>query len=171
MRKKAAPFLLTIILVIFDQITKFWVIRNIPVNQIYGKYWNDFLWIVHVRNTGIAFSMGQGVPDFVRRILFIILPLVIVLLLCYTLLSKKEFFHGAQRWYVAGIMGGGFGTLIDRIFRFDLGVVDFISIKVYGLFGLERWPTFNVSDSCVIIFVLLLAISVIFEKKEGKKDE
>ena len=39
-----------------------------------------------------------------------------------------------------GIVGGGLGNLVDRFFRKE-GVVDFIDVKFYGLFGLERWPT------------------------------
>ena len=58
-----------------------------------------------------------------------------------------------------------------RIFRFDEGVVDFISVKFYGIFGLERWPTFNISDSCVVVFVILFAVSVLVSggrKEKGK---
>jgi signal peptidase II len=60
-----------------------------------------------------------------------------------------------------GIIGGGFGNLIDRFFRPD-GVVDFIDVKFYGLFGLERWPTFNVADSAVVVCGSLLFISMLF---------
>ena len=59
-----------------------------------------------------------------------------------------------------GIAGGGLGNLIDRFFRAE-GVVDFIDIKFFGLFGLERWPTFNVADSAVVICGILLVISFI----------
>lgn len=171
MKKKYAPFILTAILVVIDQLSKIWVIKNIPISHIYAKFWNDFLWIVHVRNTGIAFSLGDGFSVAFRKILFILIPLILVCFLIVSLISKKNYFHGAQRWFVSGIIGGGIGTLIDRIFRFNLGVVDFISVKFYGIFGLERWPTFNISDSCVIVFVILLAISVIFEDKKGKENE
>ncbi len=58
--------------------------------------------------------------------------------------------------------------MIDRVFRFNEGVVDFISVKFYGIFGLERWPTFNISDSCVVVFVILFALSVIFTKEKKR---
>ena len=67
-----------------------------------------------------------------------------------------------------GIVGGGFGNLIDRFFRAE-GVVDFIDVKFYGLFGMERWPTFNVADSAVVVCGLLLVISfIITSVKESK---
>jgi signal peptidase II len=72
-----------------------------------------------------------------------------------------------QRWTVAALIGGGAGNIIDRIFRSDW-VVDFISLKVYGLFGFERWPTFNVADSTVVVAGILLIISILFGKKPDR---
>jgi len=172
MNKKYKPFILSLVLLIVDQLVKTWVVKTIPLNTIHGKYLNDFLWIVHVRNTGIAFSVGDGLSIAIRIILFIIVPIGLMLLLSWSILSKKNFFKSAQKWYVAGIIGGGLGTICDRIFRFSTGVVDFISVKFYGLLGMERWPTFNISDSCVVVFTILLLISILFmksDKKEGEK--
>ncbi len=169
------PFILTICIVLFDQITKALVIKNIPVGTIAKKYFGDFLWICHVRNTGAAFSMGADSSAFIRIVVLIVLPLVLMGFIAWAIASKRSMFNSVQKWFAAGILGGGLGTICDRIFRFDEGVVDFISVKFYGLFGLERWPTFNVSDSCVVIFVILFALSVIFCKSSaqdsGKKKE
>ena len=77
-----------------------------------------------------------------------------------------------QNWVIMGILGGGIGNLIDRIFRAE-GVVDFIDVKFYGLFGLERWPTFNIADSAIIVCGAILIISFIIsickEKKQKSK--
>ena len=55
------------------------------------------------------------------------------------------------------------------------GVVDFIDIKFFGLFGLDRWPTFNVADSAVVVCGFMLVISFIVtsikEVKENKSEE
>lgn len=166
--KKFLPFLLSLGIVIFDQITKCLVVKNIPEGTIARKIFGDFLWICHVRNTGAAFSLGADGSIFMRVVVLIVLPLALMVFVSWLIVSEKNFFTKAQRWFAAGILGGGIGTIIDRIFRFDSGVVDFISVKFYGIFGLERWPTFNVSDSCVVIFVILLAISMVFGKPEGK---
>ena len=58
--------------------------------------------------------------------------------------------------------------MIDRIFR-SLRVVDFISVKFYGLFGLERFPTWNVADSAVVVSVILLLLSFIIKEVKGSK--
>ena len=169
--KRFLPFILTIALVIVDQISKLLVIRNIPLNSIALSLWDDFLIICHVRNTGAAFSLGANGSMFLRILVFIILPLALMIGICYLIVSKKSFLSNAQKWLVAGIAGGGFGTLIDRIFRFNDGVVDFISIKFFGIFGMDRWPTFNLSDSFVVVFVILFAISVIVSGVKERKEK
>jgi len=53
-------------------------------------------------------------------------------------------------------------------------VVDFVSVKIYGLFGMDRWPTFNVADSSVVICCILLFISILItpqKTKEVKENE
>ena len=162
---KFKPFLLSIILLLIDQLTKTWVVRNIPVGTIYRSFFNDFLWIVHVRNTGVAFSLGVGASSLVRGLLFIVIPIGLMVLLSWSISSEKKIFTQGQKWLVAGIIGGGLGTITDRIFRFSSGVVDFISVKFYGILGMQRWPTFNISDSCVVVFSILLAFSLIFTKE------
>ena len=121
-------------------------------------------------NPGIAFSMGNGLPDTLRGLLFAIIPLV-VLVVVLGIYFRNDDFTFFQRWAVAGIIGGGLGNIYDRFFRSE-GVVDFIDVKFYGLFGLERWPTFNVADSAVVVCGILLVISfiktVINESKENK---
>lgn len=165
---KIKPFILSVVLVVLDQITKLWVMKTIPENTIYKVIGDDLIWIVHVRNTGAAFSLGASYSDFVRLLLFIIFPIAVIIFACYAVVSNKNILTRTQQYFTCGIIGGGIGTMIDRIFRFNEGVVDFISIKFFGIFGLDRWPTFNVSDSCVVVFVILFAISVLFSKEESK---
>ena len=68
-----------------------------------------------------------------------------------------------------GIVGGGFGNLIDRCFRTE-GVVDFIDVKFYGIFGMERWPTFNIADAAVVVCGILLIISFLLPFKKNKPE-
>ena len=166
--RRFLPFILTAVLVAVDQISKALVINHIPLNTIGARFFGDFLIICHVRNTGAAFSLGAGSSVFLRILVFIILPAALMTFMCYLVGSKGSPLTDVQKWFVAGIAGGGFGTLVDRIFRFDEGVVDFISVKFYGIFGLERWPTFNISDSCVVVFVILFSLSVIFTRENKR---
>jgi len=159
------PFILTVVLVAADQITKFLVVDLIPLRTVGFSMKNEFFRLIHVRNTGVAFSLGDSLPLGVRKALFILLPLgVLVFLGVHILKGRDETIF--QKFCLAGILGGGLGNLIDRIFR-PGGVVDFLDVKFYGLFGLERWPTFNLADSSVVVCGILLFIS--FWGKENDK--
>ena len=81
---------------------------------------------------------------------------------------KNEEVTVFQRWTASGIIGGGFGNLIDRFFRPE-GVVDFLDVKFYGLFGLDRWPTFNVADSAVVVCGTLLFVSMLIPPRKAEK--
>ena len=96
--------------------------------------------------------------------MFTLLPVAVIIMLGVYYFRTQEFTR-LQRWAVAGILGGGTGNLIDRIFR-SSGVVDFIDVKFFGIFGLERWPTFNIADSAVVVCALLLASSFLFQREK-----
>ncbi len=156
------PFILTFIIIIADQLTKMWIVMKVPVGTIYRSFFNDLLWIVHVRNSAIGFSIGKDLPSQLKSILFVILPLILLALLVLYVLKSKEI-STLQRWAVCGILGGGIGNIIDRAFR-EEWVVDFVSVKVFGFLGFERWPTFNVADASVVVCAILLMISLLFTR-------
>jgi signal peptidase II len=157
---KGLPFLLTGLVILADQAVKGLIARNWPQNSLIADvFHNGLLQIWHVRNTAIAFSLGHNIPGSLKPLLFIILPVAVLGFLLWYYFTAKDFTR-LQRWAVAGVIGGGAGNLIDRIFR-PSGVVDFISVKFYGLFGLERWPTFNIADSAVVVCSLLLLVTFI----------
>lgn len=164
------PFVLTAVLVIVDQITKAVIVAQVgrlefggPIIEVLG----DFLRIIHVRNPGIAFSIGRGLSEGLRRLLFVALPLVVIIGLIVYYFRSDEF-NRFQRWALAGIIAGGIGNIIDRMFRVD-GVVDWVDVKFYGIFGWERWPTFNVADASVVVCGILLMISVLVESRREQR--
>ena len=167
-KEKILPLSLTAIILLADQVTKTIIVKIQPgFGLIKDVFDNGFLWIYHVRNKAIAFSIGENLPEAVKPVLFIIVPILVLgFLLCYYLKSSE--FTYLQRWAAAGIIGGGLGNLIDRVFRPD-GVVDFISVNFYGLLGFERWPTFNVADSSVVVCCILLLVTMFIPLKKAEK--
>jgi signal peptidase II len=168
-KERGLPLLLTGIIIVLDQISKAFIAAKWPINSmIVDVFNNDFLQIYHVRNKAIAFSLGVGIPDTIKPVAFVVLPVLVLGVLLWYYLRADDFTR-LQRWAVAGILGGGIGNIIDRIFRPE-GVVDFISVKFYGLFGFERWPTFNLADSSVVVCCILLFITIIIDSKNKKPE-
>jgi signal peptidase II len=165
---KVLPFILTGIIVLADQAVKSFIVKNWPREGTLIKdvFNNGILQFWHVRNKAIAFSLGAGIADNIRPVLFIILPLVVLGFLVWYYI-KSDDFSPLQRWAVAGIIGGGIGNILDRIFRPD-GVVDFISVKFYGIFGFERWPTFNIADSSVVVCCFILIFTMLISSRKGE---
>ena len=168
-KEKILPLSLTAFIILVDQIVKAVIVKIKPEpGLIKDVFSNDFLWIYHVRNKAIAFSLGENLPEFLKPVAFIAIPILVLGFLMWYYLKSDEF-SCLQRWAAAGIIGGGLGNIIDRIFRPD-GVVDFVSVKLYGFLGFERWPTFNVADSCVVVCCLLLLVTILFSPVKTKKE-
>lgn len=169
--KKIIPLLFAVAILVADQLSKFLVVKYIEPYSIGATFFGDVLRIIHVANKGIAFSLGNGFQDSFRSILFGILPLIVLILVLIVYFRSKDF-TSFQRWSICGIVGGGLGNLFDRFFRPN-GVVDFIDVKFYGIFGFERWPTFNIADMSVLICGFLLMgsfIIAIIKESSAKKD-
>ena len=171
--KRMLPYLLSLFVAVLDQVTKMWVIKTIPEGTVGFSFFGDFLYLVHVRNTAVAFSMGDGLPLMVKYIFFIVLPLALMVLIAWAVYTRKldNEISVIQRWCLGGILGGGIGNLIDRIFR-ELRVVDWISVKFYGIFGFERFPTWNVGDGVIVISVSILLLTLVMDEiKRGKEEK
>lgn len=162
------PFSLSIVIILLDQITKHIIDLNIKIGEIIEVI-GDFLWIVHIRNNALAFGLGRNLEEPYLSIISIILPIIVLFILFFGYFKLKDITK-LQKWCLAVAIGGGIGNLIDRIFRPE-GVIDFISVNVYGFLGFRRWPAFNVADSALVIMVILLFISVILTEKKRKSDE
>ena len=169
-KNKTLPFLLTAFVILLDQAVKAFIVANWPREGSFIRdvFNNDFLVLYHVRNKAIAFSIGENIPQQFRLVLFIIVPILVLIFLTVYYLKTTDFSR-IQRWAIAGIIGGGIGNIIDRIFRKD-GVVDFISIKFYGLFGMQRWPTFNVADASVVICCIILLLTMIIPARRNQQN-
>ncbi|MCR4822894.1 MAG: signal peptidase II [Treponema sp.] len=171
--KKLIPLILALLVVILDQVSKILVTANIPLYGYGTSFFGDFLRIIHVNNPGIAFSIGQGWSIAVRSILFRVIPLIVIIIVLGVYMRNDDF-STMQRWSISGIIGGGFGNLIDRFFRSE-GVVDFIDVKWFGIENApfkflrwERWPTFNIADSAVVVCGILLILSFIIAMKKAQ---
>ena len=136
--------LISLLIVVADQLSKMWVRSNLEVGQSLPEA--GWLRLTHVTNTGSAFGLFQG-QSF---ILTLVALAGIVILLVYALVNYRQLpFKGNTlgKVTVALILGGVIGNLIDRI---RLGyVTDFIDVGI--------WPAFNVADSSMVVGYILFA--------------
>jgi signal peptidase II len=166
-KDKFLPLLLSAGIFGLDQLTKKLIVMFVEpypyeVIEVIGTFFR----IIHVYNPGIAFSIGNGLSETIRGVLFAFIPLIVLIIILLVYFRSNELTR-FQRWAVAGIVGGGLGNLFDRFFR-EKGVVDFLDFRFYGIFGFERWPTFNVADMSVLICGGLLVISFFFTVKKNE---
>ncbi len=112
-------------------------------------------------NTGAAFSFLRDAGGW-QRWLFAALSIGVGVFIVIWLRRIP----GTQKWLacaLALVLGGAVGNLIDRLFRSDGGVVDFVDIY----YGTWHWPAFNVADSAISVGAVMLLVSAIKGGTEG----
>ena len=156
MKKRAILLTLLILtLIIFDQLTKWLVITNIKENSI--TVIQNILNFTYVENKGVAFGINSngGISN-------IIISIFVIIIIIRFMVKQREMTNKFTNISLALILAGGFGNLIDRIFRGR--VIDFI----------DNFPTFNIADILVVIgwiaFALNMAIYTTRELKNLKKE-
>ena len=140
------------ILLLLDQIIKFIVINN-NFTVIPG-----FLSLTYTENTGMAFGLNQN-----NVILVILINIVILGIIIKFLKENIDKIDMVVFISLILILTGGFGNLIDRIFRGH--VIDFIDVNLFD------FPVFNIADIYIIVGAIILVISIVkqfFIKDEEK---
>ena len=140
-----------------DQATKFWIDSNLPF-PTYGPpgaitVIDGFFYIVHVGNTGAAWSMFSGQSVFLA--ILAAATLVGIFFWRHTLGLQ----HRATQVSFGLLCGGIAGNLVDRLLHGH--VIDFVDLH----FGSYVYPTFNVADSGICIGVVLYLIRSFREPK------
>ena len=136
-----------------DQMTKAMVRRSLPVHESMVVI-PGFLDFTHVRNTGAAFGMLDGV-DFPFKTWAIALVAVAALIGIVVYASQLSRDQLLARTGLALIIGGAGGNLIDRI---TVGsVVDFVDVYWRSY---HFWA-FNVADSAITIGVAVMILDMI----------
>ena len=131
-----------------DQVTKAWIAHRLPFGtygELYGaiRVVKGFFYLVHVGNTGAAWSMFSG-----QSVLLATLALATLLAIFFwrSALGLRD--RVAQICF--GLLCGGIvGNLTDRLMHGH--VIDFIDLH----FGTYTYPTFNVADSGICVGVIL----------------
>lgn len=161
---KLLPFYwVSLIVIILDQVSKYVVRSSIEPGQII-KLSPKLIWLTSIQNTGAAFSFSFGDP-LINRILFIIISFIAVTFIIYLSIKSK---NRLEILSFALILGGALGNLIDRIFIGS--VTDFIWCDFPDII-MTRWPVFNIADSSIVIAIILMIASTLFQKERHEEKE
>lgn len=142
-----STFILTLL---FDQLSKYFILRSLSENQSIAVIKNIFH-ITLVKNTGVAFGLFKGT----NKIVFITSSIALIAFIIAYFFYKKP--GGLFLDISFGLISAGaFGNLIDRLTYGK--VIDFFDFRV--------WPVFNIADSSIVvgIFIMILFYTVTDEK-------
>ena len=144
------------ILVVADQLSKLWIVANIPLYGTMDALPGIFN-LTYVQNTGAAFSSFQGM-----QWLFALIFLVFTVGIVWEFSKKRLPFTTFDRWCIVAIYAGGLGNMIDRV---RLGyVVDMIRLEFMN------FPVFNVADCLITCGCVVLIAHLVFFNREFWKD-
>jgi signal peptidase II len=138
------------IIVIVDQASKFLVNDFFSHHPSSLPVINNVFHLTYVENTGMAFGMLRDHP-------LLLLVAIAISLLFIGIYALKT--HNGKSLLLLSygfIIGGAIGNLIDRV---RLGfVLDFLDFRI--------WPVFNLADTFISIGVGLIILDLFFHKEK-----
>lgn len=158
-KKHISCTIMIILIVAFDQITKYFAEKMLASGKIQG-FIPNFVQFRYAQNTGMAFSMLSG-----ARWVFVVLTVAVCAGVLYYMFANKCKSLWLY-WSLGVVVSGGVGNLIDRV-RFGY-VVDFIE-PIFTDFAV-----FNIADCAVtcgaVSLVSYLVIDLIMDIKKPKEN-
>lgn len=152
--KQALYLLLSLIVVVIDQLIKLNVVQHLRVGETKTIIPN-ILSFYYLRNNGAAWNIFSGQMYF-----FYLISVIAIIAVLYFLFNPK---YKSKTFDIglALILGGIIGNFIDRVrlhYVVDMMQLDFINFNI-----------FNFADSCITVGVILVFIYLLFIDGKDKK--
>lgn len=141
-------FVVSSVLIVIDQYTKFMVTLYIPLNYSV-KVVEGFFNLTHIRNSGVAFGIFADLQSELKPYLLIFVSVIAIVAILAIFHQTEKDKRLVQNGLVL-IFSGAIGNLIDRVLHKE--VIDFVDFFVEN----QHWPAFNVADSCITIGVMFM---------------
>ena len=145
----------SVILVIIDQLTKYFTVQNIDLYEVV-EFIPNVVSLTYIRNTGAAFSILEGQMWF----FYIVTVVVAAGLIYYMYTEARE--NKILGFLLSLILAGAIGNFIDRLFL--QYVVDMIKLEFID------FAIFNVADSYLTVGVILLLIYTFYDERKTLKE-
>ena len=155
--KYSFMFVIAVVIVVFDQWTK-WLVRvSLPLGATWLpeslEWLSPYARIVHWHNTGAAFGMFQGGSMVFTVLAFIVIGAIIYY---FPQVEKNDW---TLRVAMSMQLGGALGNLTDRLTN-DGRVTDFLSVGTF--------PVFNVADASISVGTVILLLGVYIQERAAK---
>ena len=161
---RAGYYLIALIVVVLDRLTKIAVVRYITLNEGFLSVIPGVFSITHVENRGAAFGIFNDSPTHAKYLLlvgFSSLAVIAVVALLWKLGTELT----ATGFGLALILGGALGNQWDRLVQRK--VTDFLHLY----YGQYSWPDFNIADSAIVVGAAMLIFEIVFPRRTAEKQQ
>ena len=134
--------IISIILVIIDQLIKFLIAKNVMFIEVIPHIFN----IHRVYNYGVAFS-------FLENKLYLVLGISIVLI--FFLFNMHKDLPKTKKYDIL------FGVIYGGIFGY---VIDYLEVFIFKY----SFPIFNLADICITLGILILLVSMMGDRNDSR---
>lgn len=155
MKRYIKIFIVALIVLFLDQITKILASTLLDLDKSLTIIHNFFS-LTYTKNYGAAWSMMWD-----KRIILIIISLIALVLVSYIIYKEKKLTLYKNIYY-GFLIGGILGNLIDRVIHGY--VIDFFDFNILRY----NFPIFNISDSFIVIGIILIFIESFIGGKDNE---
>ncbi len=150
--------LIIVVNVSCDQLSKSVVRQRIDYNQRIDLVENYFT-LTRVENSGAFLGLGSTLPPFIKKLVFSIIPAIVLGLALYLLLVNMKFNNLTSIGFCF-MIGGGIGNVFDRI------VFNSVTDFLYFDLGFVSTGIFNLADVSIMFGLVLVVIQHVFAKND-----
>lgn len=146
-------FIITILMVAADRITKFYISSTMDIGEKTGVI-DNFFYITHHTNKGAAWGMFHDAN--MTLILGIMSVIVSIVMIFVYFKFDKWPIHLSLAMIISGALGNAYGRILHG------EVTDFLDFYIFGY----DFPIFNVADMMVTLGTAVLIVYILFFYKE-----
>ena len=136
-------------LIAADWLSKLWIVNRMALGETLALV-DGWLYFVHRKNPGVAFSFLADLPDVWRMPLLTIASAIGVVLFTRIIITTPD---TGVRIAAAVVLAGAVGNLGDRLLNGH--VTDFVLVSFFPF-------VFNVADAAITVGGVLLAARLLF---------
>jgi signal peptidase II len=137
--------------IVVDQLTKALFKQVLTPGDVKSFFFGTLL-LVPIYNHGAFLSLGAGMSDAIRSVVFTY-GVAIIMVVLFVWLIRSTTARSREAIAVACILGGGLGNLLDRCI-YNGRVFDFLNLGIGSL----RTGIFNVADMAIMLGMALLVL-------------